>query len=159
MIISLALVLLVTASSTLATYLYDEGPSFAAPEIHQIEQLLQFMTEHNLEEFEYSRGDLRIRLRKPSANVVMTAPRGGYVPEIIVAAGSGTGTASRSAARLRAMDRDPELPMAVLISGPGWAERNETGELAEAFGGRLYSDRNVDALVDEIEATVRTRGV
>jgi acetyl-CoA carboxylase biotin carboxyl carrier protein len=74
----------------------QEGPSFAAPEIHQIEQLLQFMTEHNLEEFEYSRGDLRIRLRKPSANVVMTAPRGGYVPEIIVAAGSGTGTASRS---------------------------------------------------------------
>ena len=28
------------------------------------------MTEHNLEEFEYSRGDLRIRLKKPGANVV-----------------------------------------------------------------------------------------
>src|SRR6266568_3480936 len=43
------------------------SPSFANPEIQQIEQLLQFMTEHNLEEFEYSRGDLSIRLRKPSA--------------------------------------------------------------------------------------------
>jgi len=43
------------------------SPTFANPEIQQIEQLLQFMTEHNLEEFEYSRGDLRIRLRKPSA--------------------------------------------------------------------------------------------
>ena len=49
--------------------------SFAAPEIQQIEQLLQFMTEHNLEEFEYSRGDLRIRLRKPSTGVVLQPSR------------------------------------------------------------------------------------
>jgi len=41
------------------------SPSFENPEIQQIEQLFQFMTEHNLEEFEYSRGDLKIRLRKP----------------------------------------------------------------------------------------------
>jgi acetyl-CoA carboxylase biotin carboxyl carrier protein len=60
------------------------SPSFANPEIEQIEQLLRFMTEHNLEEFEYSRGDLRIRLRKPSAGVVMTAPRAMALPEIIV---------------------------------------------------------------------------
>jgi len=32
------------------------SPSFANPEIGQIEQLLRFMSEHNLEEFEYSRG-------------------------------------------------------------------------------------------------------
>lgn len=58
--------------------------SFANPEIEQIEQLLQFMTAHNLEEFEYSRGDLRIRLRKPSAGVVVAAPRTIAAPEIIV---------------------------------------------------------------------------
>src|ERR1700732_815542 len=58
--------------------------SFANPELKQIEQLLQFMTEHNLEEFEYSRGDLRIRLRKPAAGVVVAAPRVMAVPEIIV---------------------------------------------------------------------------
>jgi acetyl-CoA carboxylase biotin carboxyl carrier protein len=58
------------------------SPSFANPEIEQIEQLLRFMSEHNLEEFEYSRGDLRIRLRKPSANVMIAAPR--LAPEIIV---------------------------------------------------------------------------
>jgi len=41
------------------------------------------MSEHNLEEFEYSRGDLRIRLKKPSAGVpVYSRPMG--VPEIIV---------------------------------------------------------------------------
>jgi acetyl-CoA carboxylase biotin carboxyl carrier protein len=47
---------------------------FASPEIRQIEQLLRFMSEHNLEEFEYSRGDLRIRLKKPGATTVVTAP-------------------------------------------------------------------------------------
>src|ERR1700758_2600718 len=61
----------------------SESPSFANPEIGQIEQLLRFMTEHNLEEFEYSRGDLRIRLRKPSA-AVGAAPRAVAAPEIIV---------------------------------------------------------------------------
>ena len=60
------------------------NPSFANPEIQQIEQLLQFMTEHNLEEFEYSRGDLRIRLRKPSSGVVVSVPRMMAPPEIIV---------------------------------------------------------------------------
>src|SRR5437899_12421317 len=58
--------------------------AFASPEIQQIEQLLRFMTEHNLEEFEYSRGDLRIRLRKPSAGIVVAAPRAVGAPEIIV---------------------------------------------------------------------------
>jgi len=61
----------------------SENPSFANPEIERIEQLLRFMSEHNLEEFEYSRGDLRIRLRKPGASVVVAAaPR--PAPEIIV---------------------------------------------------------------------------
>jgi acetyl-CoA carboxylase biotin carboxyl carrier protein len=70
--------------------------SFDAPEIQQIEQLLQFMTEHNLEEFEYSRGDLRIRLRKPSAGVVLQS-RTMYAPEIIVPGGTGEGGASAPA--------------------------------------------------------------
>ena len=75
------------------------SPSFENPEIQQIEQLFQFMTEHNLEEFEYSRGDLRIRLRKPSAGVVVSASRVLAAPEIIVPGlmeapqGSSTGSA------------------------------------------------------------------
>jgi len=58
-------------------------PSISTPDIQQIEELLQKMSEHNLEEFEYSRGDLRIRLKKPSAagpGFIRSAP----VPEIIV---------------------------------------------------------------------------
>ena len=69
------------------------SPSFASPEIEQIEQLLRFMTEHNLEEFEYSRGDLRIRLRKPATGVFLTGPRPG-MPEIIVAGESHSGAAA-----------------------------------------------------------------
>jgi acetyl-CoA carboxylase biotin carboxyl carrier protein len=61
-----------------------ESASFANPEIGQIEQLLRFMSEHNLEEFEYSRGDLRIRLKKPGVASVVPAPR--LAAEIIVPA-------------------------------------------------------------------------
>jgi acetyl-CoA carboxylase biotin carboxyl carrier protein len=60
------------------------SPSFANPEIEQIEQLLRFMGEHNLEEFEYSRGDLRIRFRKPSPGVASAGTRHIAQPEIIV---------------------------------------------------------------------------
>ena len=61
----------------------SDSSSIASPEVQQIEQLLRFMSEHNLEEFEYSRGDLRIRLKKPSAAVPMMQRSMG-VPEIIV---------------------------------------------------------------------------
>ena len=63
----------------------NDQPS--TPELEQIEQILRTMAEHNLEEFEYSRGDFRIRLKKPSANVVYAAPRMAE-PEIIVAGAS-----------------------------------------------------------------------
>jgi len=60
----------------------------ATPELEQIEQILRTMSEHNLEEFEYSRGDLRIRVKKPSQGMVLAAPRAMAAPEIIVAGSS-----------------------------------------------------------------------
>ncbi len=63
-----------------------EPKQAANPDLHQIEGLLEFMADHNLEEFEYARGDFRIRLKKPSAGMVLAGPRAG-VPEIIVAGG------------------------------------------------------------------------
>jgi acetyl-CoA carboxylase biotin carboxyl carrier protein len=59
--------------------------TFANSEIQHIELLLRFMSEHNLEEFEYSHGDLRIRLKKPSAPAVVAPARAVAAPEIIVA--------------------------------------------------------------------------
>jgi acetyl-CoA carboxylase biotin carboxyl carrier protein len=69
------------------------SPTFANPEMQQIEQLFQFMTEHHLEEFEYSRGDLHIRLRRPSSAVVLAAPRAAAAPEIIVSNPGGAAAA------------------------------------------------------------------
>jgi acetyl-CoA carboxylase biotin carboxyl carrier protein len=61
-----------------------EGSTFANSDLQHIEQLLRFMSDHNLEEFEYSHGDLRIRLKKPSIGVSVTAAKA-MAPEIIVA--------------------------------------------------------------------------
>lgn len=74
------------------------SPTFANPEMQQIEQLFQFMTDHNLEEFEYSRGDLHIRLRKPSSGLVLAAPRAASAPEIIVSNPGGAVAASTETA-------------------------------------------------------------
>jgi len=41
------------------------------------------MNEHNLEEFEYTRGDFRLRLKKPSVGTAL-AQRPVHLPEIIV---------------------------------------------------------------------------
>jgi acetyl-CoA carboxylase biotin carboxyl carrier protein len=74
------------------------SPTFASPEMQQIEQLFQFMTDHNLEEFEYSRGDLHIRLRKPTSGLVLSAPRAAAAPEIIVSNPGGVAPAAPEAA-------------------------------------------------------------
>jgi acetyl-CoA carboxylase biotin carboxyl carrier protein len=59
---------------------------FANAEMQHIEQLLRFMAEHNLEEFEYSNGDATIRLKKPQT---AASARQIAVPEIIVAGAGG----------------------------------------------------------------------
>src|SRR5215468_9012943 len=76
------------------------SPSFANPEIGQIEQLLRFMSEHNLEEFEYSRGDLRIRLKKPGSNAVVAIPRPAeiIVPGAVAAPAPATRESAEAAA-------------------------------------------------------------
>ena len=69
----------------------------SATELEQIEQLLAYMSKHNLEEFEFENGDVRIRLKKPSAAPVyaaVPAPRAHAAPEIIVAGAQGAPQAS-----------------------------------------------------------------
>jgi acetyl-CoA carboxylase biotin carboxyl carrier protein len=71
---------------------------FASPEIQQIEQLLHFMEEHNLEEFEYSKGEFRLRLKKPSSRVVLQSAPVVQAPEIIVAGNIASPLATNSTA-------------------------------------------------------------
>ena len=53
-------------------------------EFGQLEKLLDFMASHGLEEFEYERGGLRIRLKKASASA-NAAPRAGALPQALPA--------------------------------------------------------------------------
>src|SRR2546426_11495349 len=62
--------------------------SVAGVDLSQLERLLAFMSQHGLEEFEYSQGDLRIRLKKPAANSNPLSQRPMIPPEIVVAGGS-----------------------------------------------------------------------
>ena len=69
-----------------------------------------------------------------------------------------SGTARKSVASLGAMKRDPKLPMAAVLSGPGWSHRNETADLAFAFDGRLFSDASIPALMRDIKDALGARG-
>jgi acetyl-CoA carboxylase biotin carboxyl carrier protein len=53
-------------------------------ELGEIERLLGFMSQHGLEEFEYARGDLRIRLKKHFPNSNSFAGRHLPAPEIVI---------------------------------------------------------------------------
>jgi acetyl-CoA carboxylase biotin carboxyl carrier protein len=137
--------------------------SFADLEIAQIEQLLRFMSEHNLEEFEYSRGDLRIRLRKPSANVVMAAPR---MAEIIVpsplektAEGSPSGGGTEASAETRTVGGDDLHLVKSPIVGTYYSSPSPGAEEFVKIGGHVDSGETlciVEAmkLMNEIESDV-----
>src|SRR5262245_22554656 len=97
------------------------GKASANPEVEQIEHLLKTMAEHNLEEFEYSRGDLRIRLKKPSAGLTVR-PLSAVAPEIIVAG------------------RDSELPSAPQASAALEARSSEDLHLVKSpIVGTFYA--------------------
>ena len=75
----------------------SETPAFPNTDIQHIEKLLEIMSEHNLEEFEYSHGDLKIRMKKPSAGAA-SVPRIVAAPEIIVATAPSGSAASATPA-------------------------------------------------------------
>jgi acetyl-CoA carboxylase biotin carboxyl carrier protein len=77
----------------------NTGSTIGASELEQIEKLLAYMSEHNLEEFEFENGEVRIRLKKPSAApVYAAAPSRAYAaPEIIVAGAQGAPAAAPGA--------------------------------------------------------------
>jgi len=133
--------------------------AFANPEIQQIEQLLQFMTEHNLEEFEYSRGDLRIRLRKPSATVVVAAPRGRAATEIIETSSSETSASSVGAAASEAHSAEDLHLVKSPIVGTFYAAPSPGSDPFVKIGARVETGQTlciVEAmkLMNEIEADV-----
>jgi acetyl-CoA carboxylase biotin carboxyl carrier protein len=71
----------------------NTSPSSSAVDLPAIESVLEFMEKHGLEEFEYERGDLRIRLRKGSGNPVATI-RQFATPDIVIASAPSASSAS-----------------------------------------------------------------
>jgi acetyl-CoA carboxylase biotin carboxyl carrier protein len=65
------------------------GKGSGGVDLQEVERLLEFMEEHGLEEFEYERNGVRVRLKKPSA-AIPPAYRSLSAPEILVANGSPT---------------------------------------------------------------------
>ena len=70
------------------------GGGNAGVDLREVERLLDFMEKHGLEEFEYEREGVRIRLRKPSAN----NQGGSRLVETIEGAAHGAAEGSRTTA-------------------------------------------------------------
>jgi acetyl-CoA carboxylase biotin carboxyl carrier protein len=70
----------------------------SAPDLHAISEILAFMEQHSLEEFEYQNGDIQVRLRKASAQSGYAFRPQQSAPEILVAAPPATNPASAGAA-------------------------------------------------------------
>jgi acetyl-CoA carboxylase biotin carboxyl carrier protein len=129
----------------------------ANPEVEQIEHLLKTMAEHNLEEFEYSRGDLRIRLKKPSAGIAYKPAASVPAPEIIVA-----GAGSASGASAPAIEARPSEDLHLVkspIVGTFYASPSPGTEPFVKVGGSIEAGQTlciVEAmkLMNEIEADV-----
>jgi acetyl-CoA carboxylase biotin carboxyl carrier protein len=136
----------------------------STPELEQIEQILRTMSEHNLEEFEYSRGDLRIRVKKPSGNVVYAAapPRVLAEPEIIVAgpapsSAPATSTSAPPAAESRVAE-DLHLVKSPIV-GTFYGSPSPGAEAFVKIGGHVDAGQTlciVEAmkLMNEIESDV-----
>jgi hypothetical protein len=88
--------------------------------------------------------------------LVAMDPRGAAAYGVVFAVARDSGSASKSAARLRTMQRG-QIPIALLLAGPGWSARNETGDLALHFEGRVFSELGLHRLADEM-ATQTARG-
>jgi acetyl-CoA carboxylase biotin carboxyl carrier protein len=139
------------------------SPTFANSEIQHIEQLLRFMSEHDLEEFEYSHGDLKIRLKKPSANAAVTLARTLAAPEIIVAGAAQAqgGQQAMSAAAAASESRSAEDLHLVKspIVGTYYASPSPGAEAFVKIGGYVETGQTlciVEAmkLMNEIESDI-----
>jgi acetyl-CoA carboxylase biotin carboxyl carrier protein len=72
------------------------GKANAGVNLPEIERLLSFMEQHGLEEFEYERNGLHVRLKKPTT-VLTSAARVFPAPEIVVAGASHSHSAAAGA--------------------------------------------------------------
>ncbi len=90
---------------------------------------------------------------RPEPGLVVLANRAPVLGVVFSLARDG-GTARKNAGRLQMYLRGSTVPLVLVLLGAGWSERNETVELAEAYEGRIYSERDLAALVDDIRQEI-----
>lgn len=81
--------------------------SNSAPDLSQISEILSFMEQHSLDEFEYQNSTVHIRLRKASSHIVQPSRASQSAPEIFSAA---LAAPSAAAAPASAVPQDPSAP-------------------------------------------------
>jgi acetyl-CoA carboxylase biotin carboxyl carrier protein len=74
------------------------SPASSGVDLREVERLLEFMQDHGLEEFEYERNGLHIRLRKPSSAPAAYSRPFPPVADLLIAAPSAPSGASAAAA-------------------------------------------------------------
>jgi acetyl-CoA carboxylase biotin carboxyl carrier protein len=143
----------------------NTGSTIGAPELEQIGKLLAYMSEHNLEEFEFENDEVRIRLKKPSAAPVYAAApasRAYAAPEIIVAGAQGAaaaapaGSAGGAAAASTSTSDDMHLVKSPIV-GTYYGAPSPGAEAFVKVGGFVESGQTlciVEAmkLMNEIES-------
>ncbi|MEV6873975.1 hypothetical protein [Amycolatopsis sp. NPDC051128] len=69
---------------------------------------------------------------------------------IAVSVANDPGTANKSGASLAKLPRSLIVPAVAVLAGSGWADRTESIDVVEAFGGRVYTDLTLEALAREL---------
>ncbi len=134
-------------------------------DLSQLERLLAFMSEHGLEEFEYSHGDLRIRLKKPAMNSNPPPTRLLAAPDIVVAgpamthsAGEAPGAPLREPAAEPARAEDLHIVKSPIVGtyynapSPGTEPFVKVGDAVES--GQVLCIIEAMKLMNEIESDV-----
>lgn len=81
---------------------------------------------------------------------LLLKPNGKPFAALAISVANDGGSAAKSGARLGELPRRVSVPVYGIVVGPGWCGRNETGDLAMALGGRLFSDARLEGLVQAI---------
>jgi acetyl-CoA carboxylase biotin carboxyl carrier protein len=137
------------------------GTRPAGVDWNEVERFLEFMSEHDLEEFEYARDDLRIRLKRSVANSNSAVAR--PAAEIVVAnPGPGAATAPAPARREAAAEpefaedlhhiKSPIVGTFYEAPSPGAAPFVKKGDLVEV--GQVLCIIEAMKLMNEIESDV-----
>ncbi len=123
------------------------GSGASGVDLPELEKLLEFMGKHGLEEFEYERDSLRIRLKKASHNSVPVM-RSAVMPEIVIAAPVGSAPAIAAAPAAASPTGSPGAPRET----PAEAGRAEDLHMVKSpIVGTFYASPSPEA-----DAFVRT---